>query len=159
MPPLRNGGGGLCPPKAASLQLCSRLSSCHQRPSRRPGQRSKCYRVVGQQTQAQLPRGPSGLCSSQVDVLLWDPQGAVEGQNYPLCRSTGSPSSVSFWILTTSLMFHLCYLFCLEPLRLYWPSWWPRISMFDVILELLSNAIHGRNIYLLYLSSSERWVL
>lgn len=158
MPPLRSGGA-VPSQSCISAVVFQAEFMPPERPSRRPGQCSKCYRVVGQQMQAQLPGGPSGLCSSQVDALLWDPQGAVEGQNSLLCTTTGSPSSVSLWILTTSLMFHLRYLLCLEPSRLYLPSRWPRISMFDAILELLSNAIHGRNIYLLYLLSLERWVL
>lgn len=125
----------LCPPKnfiSAILFLDELMPP--ERPSRWRGQCSKCYLAMGQQMQVQLPGGPSGDCLAQVGVHLWDLQGAVEGPSSLLCRTTGSPS-ISFWILTTSLMFHFSYIFCLEPLR---------VSLFAFKMTQNINAWYSR---------------
>lgn len=135
----------LCPPKnfiSAILFLGALMLP--ERPSIWRGQCSKCYPAMGWQMQVQLPGGPSEDCLSQVGVHLWDLQGAVEGHlSYvePLALLpflSGSWPLPSCFISLTSSALSLWEF-------LYLPSRWPRISMLDVILELLSNAINRRN--------------
>lgn len=111
-PPLRNEGTG-----SSQSCICSFFQGelmPPEGPSRRLGQ---CYCAVGQRMQASLPGLPSRLCSSQVGGLPWDAPRTVEitilSCVQPLALLLLLPSISS----PLSLMLHLCYLFCLQPLR------------------------------------------